>query len=162
MRVLGIAVDLPSRQRAVLRAVLLVDTLGLTDRPDAADITVVESFSIPTDEAEWVGQCRILARDIGGRIDTLEPDVVIVRRADRPARASNEEGPRLRLMATGAVLGAASNLVRETFLRNGKECGATFGGKKDDVDSAAVGLGVGKEFVEAAAAAWSGLVANRV
>jgi hypothetical protein len=101
-----------------------------------------------------------LAETVSARIRTLGPDIVVVRRADTPPRASNGEGPRVRLLATGAVAAAARMLVPRTVIRDGKECGAAYGANKAAVDADAATLISGK-LAEAAAAALSGLIADR-
>jgi hypothetical protein len=161
MRALGLAVELPKAGRPALRAVLLEDGLPPTAVPTLADISVAETFEVPTSDDDRAVQLMDLAEAVSGRIRTLHPDLVVVRRADQPPRASNAEGPRVRLLATGAVTAAARLLVVRTTLRTGKECGAAYGGGKNSVDTDAATL-VGGTLVAAAAAALSGLVADRI
>jgi hypothetical protein len=161
MRALGLAVDLPNPNRPALRAVLLEDSLGAGNAPSLADINVVDEFDIPTVDDSRATQLMDLAEAISGRIRTLKPDIIVVRRADQPPRASNTEGPRIRLLATGAVTAAARLLVVRTTLRTGKECGSAYGGKKDEVDTDARSLVTSASRVPAAAAALAGLTADR-
>jgi len=108
--------------------------------PHQGSISVVATFDIPTIEESRATQLMDLAEALSGRIRTLKPDLVVVRRADQPPKANNAEGPRVRLLATGAVTAAARILVVRTTLRTGKECGAAYGGKKSDVDNDAATL----------------------
>ena len=84
-------------------------------------------------------------------------DRVVVRRADQAKVASNREGPRLRLLAEGALVGAARSQVNDVLVLSGKEladrCRAA---SKADLDSAAASQAPGSA-KEAAAAALSGL-----
>lgn len=160
MRALGLAIDLPSPNRPALRAVVLEDSLGPSDVPGLGDISVVDTFDVTTIQESRPTQLMDLAEAVSGRIRTLAPDVVVVRRADQPPRPSNAEGPRIRLLATGAVTAAARMLVVKTSLRTGKECGGAYGGKKSDVETDAGTLVTGT-FVPAASAALAGLVADR-
>ena len=160
MRALGLAVELPSPNRPSLRAVLLEDALPATSIPTLADIAVVDLFEVTTPDEGRALQLMDLAEAASGRIRSLIPDIVVVRRADMPPRPSNADGPRVRLLATGAVTAAARILVVKTTLRTGKECGAAYGAKKNDVDVDAATL-VDRKMVAAAAAALCGLVADR-
>lgn len=61
----------------------------------------------------------------------------------------------------GAITAASHAVVPNTVIRNGKDCGAAHGSSKESLDNAAEALG-GSKFKDATAAAFSGLVANRV
>ncbi|MFF2389383.1 hypothetical protein [Agromyces sp. NPDC058104] len=149
MRVLGLAVDY--NKRPTLRAVLL-------DRSEADQSIHLETkFEVPASDGDDLAtQLNELATAISARVSSLKPDAVILRRADRPARPSNQDGPRFRLMAEGAVVSAVRAIVQDTFVRNGKECGQAFGADKAGVDAAAA-KHVTAAMVPACAAALSGL-----
>jgi hypothetical protein len=151
---------MPTPKRPTLRAVLLDDGLPSTSPPVLTNMVVVDSFEVPTQDHDRAEQLMDLAEAVSGRIRSLKPDIVVVRRADMPPRASNTDGPRIRLLATGAVTSAARSLVVKTTLRTGKECGAAYGGNKDGVDADAATL-VATNLVAAAAAALCGLIADR-
>jgi hypothetical protein len=87
--------------------------------------------------------------------------LVVIRRADPPPRPNNKDGPRFRLLASGAVTAAARLLVTNTTVRTGKECADAYGSSKESLDTDAKTLVTKDAHVEAAAAALSGLVANR-
>jgi len=161
MRTLGLAVDLPARGRRAVRAVLLVDQLPAGVAPSLSDVQVELEFELPTVVGSIVEQVAELSKAVSGRLQSLRPDVVVLRRADQSMRPSNGDGPRMRLLVEGAVLAAARLEIERTVLRNGKECGAAYGGGKDAVDADAATLVSKKSLIEAAAAALSGLVADR-
>jgi hypothetical protein len=160
MRALGLTIDMPAKNRPALRAVLLSDPHPVDTTPSLADMTVVTTFELPTADEDRAKQLKDLAETVSGRIRTLNPDIVVVRRADRPQRASNQEGPRIRLMATGAIAAAARLLVPRTSIRDGKQCGEAYGANKAKIDADASTL-VPERLQEAAAAALAGLVADR-
>lgn len=161
MLALGLTVDLPSRGRPALRAVLLGDNHPQSATPTLPDISLVGTFDVPTIEEDWATQLKDIAEAVTARMQTLRPDIVVVRRADQGRQASNGDGPRIRLLATGAVTAAARILVPRTTLRTGKECGSAYGGSKEDVDGAAQTLVSAARQVPAAAAAIAGLFADR-
>ena len=161
MRALGLAVDMPQRNRPALRAVLLEDPHPAGKRPTLADISVVVTFEVPTADEDRATQMKGFAETVSARIRTLAPDIVVVRRADRPQRASNQDGPRIRLMATGAVAAAARLQIPRTTIRTGQECGAAYGHNKEKVDADAASLVGDGTLKEAAAAALAGLIADR-
>lgn len=161
MRTLGLAVDLPSRGRRAVRAVLLADQLPPGVAPSLADVQVELEFELPTVVGSIVEQVAELSKAVSGRLQSLRPDVVVLRRADQSKVTSNGDGPRMRLLVEGAVLAAARLENERTVLRNGKECGSAYGGGKDVVDADAATLVSKAALIEAAAAALSGLVADR-
>ena len=151
---------MPTPKRPTLRAVLLDDGLPSASPPSLTHMTVVEVFEVPTPDHDRAEQLMDLAEAVSGRIRSLKPEIVVVRRADMPPRASNTDGPRIRLLATGAVTAAARALVVKTTLRTGKECGTAYQGSKESLDADAATL-VPANLVAAAAAALSGLAADR-
>lgn len=161
MLALGLTVDVPTPKRPVLRAVLLSDPFGSSQVPSLAQVSLSDSFDVPAFDDDWAVFCRDFAEAVSGRIRTLEPDIVVVRRADIGARASNLDGPRVRLVATGAVTGAARILVANTHLRTGAACGQACGKTKANLDADAKTLVSKAPHVQAAAAALSGLLGDR-
>lgn len=63
-------------------------------------------------------------------------DRAVVRRADKPPRPSNADGPRLRLLAEGAVLAAVRGVVPDTRAGAGLDLGRWYGSDKAGVDAA--------------------------
>ena len=153
MRVAGIAVDIPTPDRPVARLVLLD---GTTAAP-----TVEATHVFPGDLAELATQLHDLAEAVRSRLQGLGVERVVVRRADRPPRANNNEGPRLRLIVEGAVTSAARSVVVDTRLGTGKDTGAWFGSSKAGVDAAADVVvktnGLPGNLLEATSAALAGL-----
>jgi len=162
MRALGLCIDIPASKKPTLRAVLLEDEVATDQIPSVADMKMVDFFEVAATGADLAEQLKELSHAITGRIESLAPDIVVVRRADRPPRASNQEGPRLRLMFEGAITAAARSLTQRTTIRAGKDCGAVYGKAKADIDSDAATFGTKKPLVPAVAAAISGLVADRL
>jgi hypothetical protein len=157
---MGLAIDMPAKNRPALRAVLLSDPHPPGTRPSLADVTLVETFEVPTVEEDRATQLRDLAETASARIRTLSPDIVVVRRADWSKWSGSQEGPKIRLMATGAVAAAARLLVPRTTIRDGQQCGDAYGANKETVDADAATL-VNARLREAAAAALAGIVADR-
>lgn len=162
MQSLGIAVALPTPGRPVVRAVLLEDALGSTEVPQLSDVSVVDEFEFTTTEEDWAHICRQYHRDTDARVSSLAPDAVIVRRADFHRDRGNNDGPRLRLIVEGAVTAAATAHVANTHLRTGAACAERYGSSKVAMDADGRGLASKAIWKEAAGAALSGLVANRV
>lgn len=122
---------------------------------------MIETFDVTAIDEDRATQLKEFAEAVTARIQTLNPDIVVVRRADQGRQANNGDGPRIRLLVEGAVTAAARILVPQTTLRNGKECGSAFGGSKEDVDTAAQALSSVPRRVPATAAAIAGLMADR-
>lgn len=152
MKTLGIAVTL--RARPILTLALL--EASASDVQDADAVKVKDTFEIPLEDRPLAAQLGEAAKAIRGRVRSLAPDTVVVRRADRPARASNQEGPRKRLLIEGAVVAAAYAEIQRTTLLSGKECGQAYGSDKASLDELAAGQ-VDPKYKEAAAAAIAGL-----
>lgn len=156
MRVLGIAVDIPASRRPAVRAVLLSDSGDEAGpRPDG-QVILVDSFEVPSVADDVATQLKELAEAVHGRVSSMKPDAIVVRRADRPPRASNEDGPRYRLLAEGAVTAVARMVVPETRILTGRDCGIRYGSKKADIDHDAAAL-VKRQLVPACAAALAAL-----
>lgn len=153
MRVAGLAVNIPTRGRPVVRLVVLDDGSGTAETKAAEEI--------PTGDVQIAEQLFQIARSVESRLKGLSVDRVIVRRADVPTRASKKEGPRLRLLMEGAVVSAARSVVTDTRLGMGKDVAHWRGSLKDDLDDEAKQLmtSAGKQakFAEAAGAALAGL-----
>ncbi|MGN7778852.1 hypothetical protein ACTJJE_04950 [Mycolicibacterium sp. 22603] len=159
MRVMGLAVSINGKKITVA-AVVLEDHAKPEDGFDRLRVSVEDSFEVKKAADDLAARLGELSKKVRGRVRSIAPDGIVVRRADRPQRPSNNEGPRLRLLAEGAIAAAAHEIVRNTAIRNGKDCGAAFGTSKDGLDQEAEAIFGGK-YVEATAAALSGLVGNR-
>jgi hypothetical protein len=160
---LGLSVDFPKAMRPVVRAVLLSDPLGVTQTPTLADITVVDEFELTSPEEDWAKLARDYGQAASGRISSLRPEAVVIRRADRPQRPNNYDGPRLRLVIDGALAAAAYQHVANTHLLTGSACASAYDrADKDALDRDAKGLVSKVARAEASGAALSALVAHRV
>jgi hypothetical protein len=153
VRVAGIAVDVPSPQRPAARLVVLTDAAG------SATVEVTERFT--SDLVDLATQLHDMAEAVRSRLTGLNVDRVVVRRADRPPRASNTEGPRLRLLMEGAVTSAARSVVVDTRIGTGRDTGAWFGSNKSGVDTVSAqllsGSGEDANYLEAVSAALAAL-----
>lgn len=129
MRVAGVAVDVPSSGRPAARLVVATDAGG------GPAIEVVGDF--PGDDVELPVQLHDGAEALRSRLEGLVVDRVVVRRADRPPRATNAEGPKLRLLMEGALTAAARSVVVDTRIGTGKDTGTWYGSNKAAVDAAA-------------------------
>lgn len=149
MRAAGLAVDIPSSGRPSTRLVVLDDASG------SPTIDTHETF--PSRKTDLATQLHDAAEVIRSRLQGLAVDRVVVRRADRPPRANNNEGPRVRLLIEGAIASAARSVEVETHIGTGKDTGVWFGSSKAGVDQASLTLlqaqGINSTFVEATSAA---------
>jgi hypothetical protein len=161
MRALGLCIDIPPSKKPTLRAVLLEDSLGSDQTPSLSDMNVLDTFDVAATGGDLAEQLKELSHAITGRVESLRPDIVVVRRADRSPRPSNLDGPRFRLMFEGAVAAASRSLVPQTVIRTGKECGAAYGKAKADLDADAETFSTRRPLIPAVAAAMSGLTADR-
>ena len=140
---------MPSPGRPTTRLIVLDDASGST--------TIVSSETFPSRDTDLATQLHDAAETVRSRLQGLAVEKVVVRRADRPPRASNEEGPRIRLLTEGAIASSARSIVVETHVGTGKDTGGWFGSNKAGVDGASLTLlqnaGINATFVEATSAA---------
>ncbi len=140
--------NLSTKGRPTARCVLVE---GTTSAP-----TFVEAFDLTSSNDTLPEQLHDLATGLRSRLSGLKPDRVVVRRADVPPKPSNKEGPRLRLLAEGALVAAAMDEVRSVTVVPGKDLAAMAGYDKAGLDDhAAASLPTAP--LEAAAAAIVGL-----
>jgi hypothetical protein len=125
----------------------------------APSVETTEEFT--SDDVDLPTQLHDIARTVGSRLEGLDVDRVILRRADTPAVASKKEGPQLRLLAEGAAASAARATVVDTRIGSGKDVGAWAGSDKATADAQAaqvlIAEGVDDRYCEAASAAIAGL-----
>lgn len=162
MLALGLSVDFPKTMRPVVHAVLLSDPYNATPIPTLADITVAAEFDLTSAEEDWAKLASDYFQATSGRISTLRPAAVIIRRADMPKRPNNYDGPRLRLVIEGALAAAAYQHVTNTRLRTGVACANAYNkSDKSTLDAHGKGLVQKATRFEAAGAALSGLIDSR-
>lgn len=152
--VMGLTVAILPNRRPVLRAVVVDDASGAP--------AVVDCFDIPTSDESLAAQLHSLARAIDSRArSAVQLDRVVVRRADVPPRPSNSEGPKLRLLAEGAVIAAVRDVLPAVDVGTGKDIGRWQGSNKKGADDQAKimleAAGRDSKYADAAAAALSGL-----
>lgn len=161
MRVLGLTVDMPNPGRPVVRAVVLEDALEASHRPALTDVSLIDEFDLKTAESAWARIAIQYFQDVSGRVSTLAPDVVVVRRADLFTKGRLGDGPRLRLVVEGAITAAAATHVASTHLRTGEECARRCGMAKATMDADGRSLVSTRTREEAAGAALCGLIGDR-
>jgi hypothetical protein len=154
MRAMGLAVAILPSKRPALRVVVLDDVAGPPQVVHCSEVLVA---------AEAVaGQLHFLARSVDSRARGVgNIDRVVVRRADTPPRATNAEGPKLRLLSEGAVIASVRDVVPAVDVGTGRDIGRWHSTNKDRVEAAARALLIAasedERYVEAAAAALAGL-----
>lgn len=152
---------MPTRGRPAIRVVVLDDPHSPTDSAILADVSVFDAFDLTTAEDDWARIASQFFQDVSGRVSTLAPDVVVVRRAEVYVRGRLGDGPRLRLVVEGAITAAAASHVPNTHLRTGSECASRYAQTKEVMDADGRALVSRTNQVEAAGAALSGLFGNR-
>jgi len=142
-----------SRQRPTAYLVILDDSSGRE--------VIEANQAFPADDVDLATQLHDTAEAVRSRLEGLVVERVVVRRADRPPRASNTEGPRLRLLMEGALTSAARSVVMDTVLGTGADTGTWFGARKADVDAASAQLlnqhGLHSRYTDATSAALAAL-----
>jgi hypothetical protein len=153
VRAAGIAVDFPSRGRPTARLVVMIDS--------AAGPTVEGHEAFTSDDVDLATQLHDMAEAVRSRLTGVGVDRALVRRADQPPQASKKEGPRLRLLAEGAVISAARSVVVDTRVGTGRDTGAWYGSNKATLDAdakqVANGHRLARAYEEATAAALAAL-----
>lgn len=154
MRLVGIAVKMETEGRPTARGVVI----DSGSNPPA----IVDSFAFTGDDVEFTRQLFELSQATRSRIAALSPDRVVVCRADFPPAGSRRPGPKLRLLAEGAIAAAAREAAPATYLATGKDIGEWDCTSKDEVRAKAKAMvqasGMPLKWVEAAAAAIGALV----
>lgn len=152
---------MPKPGRPVVRCVVLDDPHGPAHPPALTDVSQFEAFDLATAQADWASIASQFFQNVSGRVSSLTPEVVVVRRADVYKVGRLGDGPRLRLVVEGAITAAAKSHIASTHLRTGAECATKYGQDKGALEADAITLTANKHHTEAAAAALSGLFGNR-
>jgi hypothetical protein len=132
MRLVGIAVRMETEGRPTAR--------GILTETGSAPPVIVDSFALTGDDVDFTRQLFELSQSTKSRMEALRPDKVVVCRADFPPQQSRREGPKLRLLAEGAIAAAAREVVPDTFLATGKELGEWDHSSKDEVKAKATAM----------------------
>lgn len=152
---------MPKPGRPVVHCVVLDDPHGAADAAVLIDVTHFDAFDFKTTEIEWSKIVTQFFQDVSGRVSTLAPDIVVIRRADVYVKGRLGDGPRLRLAVEGAITAAAMAHVPNTHLRTGSDCAGRYGKSKEQMDAEGLAFTTHNNQQEAAAAALSGLFGNR-
>ena len=149
MRSMGIAVQMTAKGRPTARVVVV--------EGNWAGPTLFDSFDLTSTDDDLPTLLATLGAGLRARVKGLSPDQVVLRRADLPAVASKKEGPRVRLLAEGALAACARDEVSAVVLLTGKDLAARSpAASKADMDAHAEKVLPG-ENVEASSAALVGL-----
>jgi hypothetical protein len=149
MRSVGVCVHFPSKGRPAAQVVVLDGTWGA--------VTEASSFELTSNKHDLATILHELEGGLRSQLSGLKADRVAIRRADLQ-RASMKEGPKVRLLAEGALAAAARAEVTDVLLLNGKELAdRSPASSKGDLDAEAESQ-LPDHPTEAAAAALSGLV----
>jgi hypothetical protein len=147
---MGIAVHIQSKGRPAAAAVVIEGSWG--------GPILVTSFKLTSTHDDLPTLLQDLGSGLSSRLSGLSVDRVVVRRADKPTRPSNYEGPRTRLLAEGAITSSAKVAVDDVILADGKALGGRCpSASKAALEAEAARLLPGLP-LDAAAAALSGLV----
>lgn len=156
MRVLGLAVEVPPKKKLTVRAVLLTADPANLVPGEVSGFVWSADFTTVATETDLASQLKELSDAARGRIQSLGPERVIIRRADRPSRPNNYDGPRFRLLAEGALTVASKAEVLDTRLQMGKDCATDFGTSRDVLEERA------RELAGARPAYWVGATAAAI
>lgn len=129
LKVVGIAVDARDPKRPLARLVMADDASG--------SVVIVSTLELPSDNTATATQLHDAAEALRSHLKSFGPDRVVVRRADRSARARQTDGPKFRLLMEGALTSAACSVVPETLIGTGKETAEWFGSSKEELDDEA-------------------------
>ncbi len=132
MRVVGVCVHGEVEGRPTARAVALDDFSGSP--------VFVEKFELTGDDVEFAQQLVELSKGMASSIGGMNPDRVVVRRADFLPAASRAEGTKLRLLAEGAICAAAREHIADTRIATGKVIGKWDWRDKDALEADAKAL----------------------
>lgn len=149
-----------------MRSVGVHVTMARKGRPTASVVVVdggwgsaslVQQFDLTSNTDDFATVLHELGSSLRSHLSGLAADRVLIRRADVARVPSNKEGPRLRLLAEGALTAAARAEVEEVHALTGKELAdRSPASSKADLDSEAAQQVPGSP-IEAAAAALVGL-----
>jgi hypothetical protein len=118
----------------------------------------VDTFELTSAQDDRATQLYDLAAGLGSRLSGLNADRVVIRRADRPQRPSNAAGPRVRLLAEGALASSARAAVDDVVILNGKDLASRSPASSRDALDAHASTVLPTSQTEAAAAALVGLL----
>lgn len=151
--VIGLAVAMQGDSKATVYGIVLAGGSGSPG--------VIDKFEITNDDADLATRLYDMAESVRTRVDSLGPEVVVIRRADFAQMPRRGDAPKIRLLAEGALASAARSRCEETFLATGKDLGTWCGTDKATVESEAKSLlkatKIAQKYAVAAAAALGAL-----
>ena len=126
--------------------------MSVVTRSQAGEILLKEAFELVPRGDSLAGMLGDLGMAFANRVRGLNPDAVVVRRAEQPVKPSNTEGPKQRLLAEGALVHAAASVGIRVVLLSGRDLAQKSGTTKQAMDDAAESWASGmyKESVAAA------------
>lgn len=144
MRVVGVCVNLPSKRRPTARVI--------TFDGDWREPTEVQRLELTSTKGDLATVLLDLAKGLRSHLSGVRPDRVIIRRAD-VGRPSKADGPKIRLLAEGALAAAAREEVDNVFVLTGKELAdRSPASSKPDLDQLGSEIGASSHGDAAAAA----------
>ena len=103
-------------------------------------LLVDETFELVPRGDSLADRLGDLGAVFANRVKGLNPDAVVVRRAEQTARPSNTDGPKERLLAEGALVYAAASVGVSVELLSGRDLAQKSGTDKQAMDDAAESL----------------------
>jgi hypothetical protein len=122
---------------------------------------LIEVGAYPVDKSDLPRALHEVAATFESLVKGLNPDCVVIRRADFIAKASRNDARSERLLIEGAITAGIRGAVVHTILATGKDVGSRCGTDKATAEAAAKAFmkaeGQPLRYAEAASAALSGL-----
>lgn len=147
-RVLGVSVS--PKARTSNAHLVLVERLAAP----TSTIQTVTTYVAKSQDEDLAIQISRIAKSVRGQVQSLRPELVVIRRADQGPIARNGEGPRLRLLIEGGIIAACADLNTKVILRSGNECVRASTMSKEELVALAKQLeSVSTPYLEAATAA---------
>lgn len=114
--------------------------VSVVAKEEHGEVRVLENFELVPRGSTLAAMLADLGAVFANRVTGLAPDTVVVRRADWPRRPSNNEGPKRRLLAEGALVHAAASKGASVVLLPGRDLAQQAGTTKDAMDAATESL----------------------
>ena len=114
--------------------------VSVVTRSQDDQMVVEETFELVPRGDTLADRLGDLGAAFANRVDGLNPDAVVVRRAEQTARPSKKEGPKQRLLAEGALVYAAASVGARVVLLTGQSLAQKSGTTKREMDAAAESL----------------------
>lgn len=119
--------------------------------------TLVDTFVLNSSSPTVAERAYDLATALATHLQGSNIDTVVIRRAEKPPKATNTDGPRERLIVEGALVAFARHKVPDTRLERGKSLAQSRGLTKGALDALGAAVSPDDHHVAAAAAAIAAL-----